>query len=176
MSRVEDSLTKAIYEAKGNAQMNLAALEARLSPKISEVTGKIEAESGTRAKQLESVHSQLASRVNGIEVFFTEALEATNSRLKSQEETAARSSAALSEAVRTLDVRTTGDTQALQEAIETLRAEAKASLDFINSETLKRFGQMELNISDLEKSTTAQSQRIGEMIKEEVTTRFSSDV
>lgn len=169
-------MTKAISEAKGNAQMGLAALEARLSPKITELGGRVDAEAAARTKQVESVHTQMAARVNGVEGFFTEALEATNGRLKSQEETAAFQSATLSEGIRNLEHRTARDSQALQEAVETLRAEAKESLDFINAEAMKRFGQLESGLSELERSTSAQSQRVGDMIKEEVATRFSSDV
>ena len=154
----------------------MAALEARISPKITELTGKIEEETTARAKQLETVHTQLTTRVNNLEEFFTEALEATNGRMKTQEENVARQTSAFSEAIRTLDARTARDSQTLKDAVDTLRAEAKTSLDFINAEALKRFTHLEYQLSELEKSTTSQSQRIGDMIKEEVTTRFSSDV
>lgn len=141
-----------------------------------EMQGQVASDTAALSSNHERLQAQLTAKMSAFETVFSEAIDNSNTQLKSFQDRTQETLKSLNDFANTIDAKTDNLTASTQESFALFRSETKASFDFINVENLKKFDQANADLSALNRTYQTQSQRMGELIKDEIAARFSSDV
>jgi hypothetical protein len=173
---MEDGLSRQGAELRSALHSGVAALEDKLAGQLSQIQAQLASDEASRARVQDQFQSQTAAKLTALESFFAEAIETTNANARTFQDRTQAGLKSLGDFAESLQANTTHLATTTQESLTALRGEAKASLDYLNTETLKRFDRVTSDLAALTRDSQANSQRMGEIIKDEITARFSSDM
>lgn len=174
--KLDESCAIKFRDLTANVQETVNGMQDSLYRQLKDIQSQAVSDTALLSSNHERLHAQLTAKMSAFETVFSEAIDNSNTQLKSLQDRTQETFKSLTDFAHGINTKTDALTVSTQESFAALRSETKASFDFINVENLKKFDQTNTDLSALNRTYQAQSQRMGELIKDEISARFSSDV